>query len=139
MPNLLSTYRIAGNFRGRKLSRIGEKYAFRGENFCGLLAFAVPKDATPQILQRKLSRIAQNREICKSFLPRKFSAIWYVTCGKTNSLTQPLFLDVLIMYSYTPCIARFHQCTGFLTPWRLSGGCSWSGAQAGTLVERQEV
>ena len=30
-------YRIAGNFRGRKLSRIGRKGAFRGENFCGML------------------------------------------------------------------------------------------------------
>ena len=28
-------YRIAGNFRGRKLSRIGRKGAFRGENFRG--------------------------------------------------------------------------------------------------------
>ena len=34
------------------------KYDFRGENFRGLLAFAVPKDATPQISWRKLSRIA---------------------------------------------------------------------------------
>ena len=40
-------YRIAGNFRGRKLSWIGEKYDFRGENFHGLLACAAPKDATP--------------------------------------------------------------------------------------------
>ena len=40
-------YRIAGNFRGRKLSRIGEKYDFRRENFRGLLACAAPKDATP--------------------------------------------------------------------------------------------
>ena len=33
----------------RKLSRNGEKYNFRcGENFRGLLTFAVPKDATPQ-------------------------------------------------------------------------------------------
>ena len=30
-----------------KLSRIGEKYDFRGENFYGLLASAAPKDATP--------------------------------------------------------------------------------------------
>ena len=30
-------YRIAGNFRGRKLSRIGRKGAFRGENFRGML------------------------------------------------------------------------------------------------------
>ena len=27
-------------FGGRKLSRIGEKYDFRGENFRGLLTFA---------------------------------------------------------------------------------------------------
>ena len=39
-------YRIAGNFRGRKPSRIGEKCDFRGENFRRLLAFAAPKDAT---------------------------------------------------------------------------------------------
>ena len=33
----------------RKLSRNGEKYNFRcGENFRGLLTFAMPKDATPQ-------------------------------------------------------------------------------------------
>ena len=37
---------FAENFRGRKLSRIGEKYDFRGENFHRLLACAMPKDAT---------------------------------------------------------------------------------------------
>ena len=31
----------------RKLSRIGEKYNFCGENFRRLLASAAPKDATP--------------------------------------------------------------------------------------------
>ena len=30
-------YRIAGNFRGRKLSRVGRKGAFHGENFRGML------------------------------------------------------------------------------------------------------
>ena len=52
-----SAYRIAGNFRGRKLLRNWRKYD-RGENFSGLLAFAVVKDAMPQISWRKLSRIA---------------------------------------------------------------------------------
>ena len=56
------------NFRGRKLSQIGEKYDFHGENFRGLLAFATPKDATPQISWRKLLHIAINHEICESFL-----------------------------------------------------------------------
>ena len=43
-------YCIAGNFC--------EKYDLCGENFHRLLTFAVPKDTTPQILQRKLLRIA---------------------------------------------------------------------------------
>ena len=38
------SYHIVGNFRGRKLSRITEKYDFRGENFRRLLAFASPKE-----------------------------------------------------------------------------------------------
>ena len=33
VPCVSAEYRIAGNFRGRKLSRIGRKGAFRGENF----------------------------------------------------------------------------------------------------------
>ena len=33
----LGIYRIAGNFRGRKLSRISRKGAFHGENFRGML------------------------------------------------------------------------------------------------------
>ena len=41
-------YRIAGNFQGRKLSRIGEKYDFHGEYFRGLLTCAVPKMPHPQ-------------------------------------------------------------------------------------------
>ena len=53
-----ASYHIAVNFRGRKLLRIGEKYDFHGENFRGLLSFDAPKDATPQISQRKLSCIA---------------------------------------------------------------------------------
>ena len=54
-------YRIAGNFRGRKLSKTGcimgvACLEFRGENFC---------------------RWLKNREIHESFLPRKFPAIQY--------------------------------------------------------------
>jgi len=65
-------YRIAGNFRGRKLSQIGENTIFTGENFHGLLAFAVPKDATPKSSRRKISRI-----VTKPRNSRKFSAIRY--------------------------------------------------------------
>ena len=38
-------YCIVGNFRGRKLSQIGEKYNFHGETFTDF-SHAVPKNAT---------------------------------------------------------------------------------------------
>ena len=47
-------YVSAGNFRGRKLLRICEKYDFRGENFCGLLVFAAPKNVTSPNFAKKL-------------------------------------------------------------------------------------
>ena len=43
MYSVARLYRIAENFRGRKLSRIGD---FHGENVRGLLASAAPTDAT---------------------------------------------------------------------------------------------
>ena len=64
-------YHIVGNFQGRKLSLICEKYDFRGENFRRLLAFAVPKDATPQISWRKLSHIATKLRNSRKFSPSK--------------------------------------------------------------------
>ena len=50
--------RLAGNFQGRKLSRIGDKYDFREEIFRRLLAFGLQRMPDPQISQRKLSQIA---------------------------------------------------------------------------------
>ena len=67
------SYRIAGNFWGRKLSRIGEKHNFCGENFRRLLTFAVPKVPHCQILRRKLSRIAPKPQNSLKFSPSKVS------------------------------------------------------------------
>ena len=65
-------YRIVGNFRGRKYSRIG-KIQYCGENFCKLLAFAAPKVPHPKILQRKLSQIAtKNAKFAKVFSLESF-------------------------------------------------------------------
>ena len=47
---------------------------FEGENVCGLVAFAAPTNAMPT---ETTSQIATNREIHKSFLPRKFPTICY--------------------------------------------------------------
>ena len=65
-------YCIVGNFRGRKL-QICEKYDFRGENFRRLPTFAVPKDATSQILGRKLLHIATKPQNLRKFSPSKVS------------------------------------------------------------------
>ena len=54
-----------------KLSQIGEKYDFHGENFRRSLAFAVPKDAMPPNFLEKT--FANSHKTAKVFLPRKFS------------------------------------------------------------------
>ena len=53
-------YHVAGNFRERKRSWIGEKYNFRKDNFCGLLTFAAPKDTTLPNFMEKTSTKPQN-------------------------------------------------------------------------------
>ena len=68
-----SCYCRAGNSRGRKLSRIGKKYDFRGENFRGLLPFAVPWMHCPQILRRKLFT---NSHKTKSHKTAKFTKVF---------------------------------------------------------------
>lgn len=66
---------IAGNFRGRILSRIGRKTAFHGENFCGMLIQPYRWDiyGMPKISWRTLSHVALkvNRKIHESFFPSK--------------------------------------------------------------------
>jgi len=88
-----------GNFRGRKLSRIGEnidniypygmyylwwKIRFSRRKLLRIAACAAPKYATPQIWRRKLLRIPQNRKICESFLLWKYPAIQYTLLIKLS-------------------------------------------------------
>ena len=54
-----TSYRIAENFWRRKLLRIGEKYDLHGENFRGLLPFAMPKDGTPPNFAEKSHKTAK--------------------------------------------------------------------------------
>ena len=62
---------MAGNFRGRKLLQIGEKYDFRRENFRRLPCQRMPR---PQISRTKLLQIATKlRQIRKKFSPSKVS------------------------------------------------------------------
>ena len=73
---MAQTTPIAGNFQ--KLSRISERYNFRGENFRGLLALLRQRMPHPKFCGKNFCDLPQNHEIRESFLPRKFSAIQYV-------------------------------------------------------------
>ena len=58
-------YSIAGNFQGRKLSRIGD---FCGENFRGLLACAAPKDTTlPNFAEKTYANSHKTAKFAKVF------------------------------------------------------------------------
>ena len=57
---------------GTKLHTV-EQETFEGENFRRLLIFAAPKNATAQISQRKLSRIATKPQNSWKFSPSKIS------------------------------------------------------------------
>ena len=72
----LPLYRIAGNFRGRKLSRVGRKGAFCGENIRGMLKTdRIMGVACLEFRGENFRGWRKNREIHESFLPRKFPAI----------------------------------------------------------------
>ena len=71
-------YRIAGNFRGRKLSWIDRKGVFRGENFRGTLKTGhIMGVAYLDVRGENFRGWLKNREIRESFLPRKFPTIRY--------------------------------------------------------------
>ena len=66
-----SGYRIARNFQGRKLSLIGEKHDFRGENFP---TFTVPKDTTlPNFAEKKIATKLQIVKVLSHGSPDHFS------------------------------------------------------------------
>ena len=62
-------YLIVG---GRKLSRIGRKWAFCGENFCGTLNNRIGRYGTPKFCEEKFRGWLTNREIRESVLSRNF-------------------------------------------------------------------
>ena len=76
---------MAGNFRGRKLSRIGKKYDFCGENFHRLLACAVLKDPTPPNFTEKISWIATKPQNLRKFFPSKVSH-YTVLCVRRDQM-----------------------------------------------------
>ena len=74
-------YRMAGNFRGRK---IGEKYDFHWENFHWLLTFAAPKAAIlPNFTQKTFANTHKTAKFTKVFSLESFllyGIMWPYTC-----------------------------------------------------------
>ena len=100
-------YRIAGNFRGRELSRFSGKKIFAEKNFAHCSLVSLPNDATPPTFAEKTLQIATNLKIHESFLPRKFPAILTHASVRTDTHTH--------MHMYT-IYAHLHTYTHAHTP-----------------------
>ena len=98
------TYRIAKNFRGRKLLQILQFWAIRKSFLCkiwGVASFGTAKASNP----RKFSpRKAYFSPIRESFLPRKFPAIRYVERRSGIGCSQP----PLTWHIWTWCLQRLY-------------------------------
>ena len=101
-------YRIAGNFRGRKLSRIGEKYDFRG-----LLAFAMPKDTTPpNFVEKTFTDNHKTAKFAKVFSLESFP-LYGSICGCAG------MLDALLSHCMCAVIRTVHTLLYY------SYNCGW--------------
>ena len=110
---------IAGNFRGRKLSCIGKKYDFCGENFHGLLPSAAPTYYGENFCEQ-----SHNSKICESFLLQKFPAVQYFT-GKALVMIKQYNAPVERMPHSRPQCSTFTKCTCFmLVQWMETGPIS---------------
>jgi len=67
---MILLYRIAGKFRRRKLSRIGENTIFAEKTFTDCLLLPRQRMPQPQILQRKLTN---SHKATKFQFPKVFS------------------------------------------------------------------
>ena len=98
----MNYYHNSGKLSRRKLLRIGGKDDFRGENFSGLLACAVPRTPHPQILWRKLLLIATKLRNLRKFSPSKVSRYTVITPlnAKFLSLQTSFSLHMLLTHLY---------------------------------------
>ena len=93
-------YHTAGNFRGRKLSRIGEKYNFR-EKTLWISCFAIPKDATcPNFAENTFTNSHKTAKFVKVFFLESFPlygiqkpTTWYLVI---NMQHQKMFPNITV-------------------------------------------
>ena len=94
--DVVQIYRIAGSYRGRKLSRIGGKMEFCGENFGGLHACTYCVDRAFKQSRRKLSLMGTKQRNSQKISPSKVSCY---TVLYTRTLTIEYIPDTCIMAS----------------------------------------
>ena len=90
-----------------KTSQIGEKYDFRGENFHRLLAFAVPKDATPQHFAEKT--------FMNSHKTTKFTKVFSLKSFPLYGMRKPGRWEawgMRLAHLITPILEQQHQNDG---------------------------
>ena len=107
-------YRIAGNFRGRKLSRIGRKSEFRGENFRGSLKIAkfvnvfslesFPLNGTAIILCIRNITMMQRQQVINIYLEQlilrtRFIPSWVVYVSLVPSWIVPQLIVLWLFIS----------------------------------------
>ena len=112
-------YRIAGNFRGRKLSRIGEKYD------CSLLL--CQRTPHPPILWRKLSQITTKPRNSQKFSPSKvfrYTVVFVgvLECWMHFSVTTVCVLSFAL---YIPCCIILITVVGGM--WKVVCVSLWTG------------
>ena len=111
-------YHIAGNFRGRKLSRIGKKYDFRRQNFRRLLTLLPQRTPHPQILQRKLLRIATKlRNSWKVFSLESFPVYGIIAI--------PPWIHIQVYTHMLIYICTYTLITHTQASWWTGWGTSW--------------
>ena len=87
--DVITKYRIAGNFRGSKLLRIHPKIIFTELFFANFII--QPFCTVLSIISRILvSQISKNHEKCESYWPRKFPAIRYNLINLLTTIVTPI-------------------------------------------------
>ena len=150
------SYRIVGNFRGRKLLRIGKKKKIFTEklsqrNFHRLLAFATPKDTTPQNFAEKtftnshktlnFAKVFSTKIVfftnSQKFPPSKISRYTVFICDvgsrTVHCTVKELFVLMCGCFSCSALSSVTFWCTGS-TFWSMC--CASVGSRTPSVVSR---
>ena len=118
-------YRIAENFQGRKLLRIGENTIFAEKTFADCSLLLCQRIPCPPILWRKLSRIAKKPQNSRKFSPSKVFRYTVVFVGELECwMHLSVTVCVLSFALYIPCCTILMNVVGGMSGHFMSY-CGW--------------